>query len=242
MNNIDEYLNREQMLDSDVTILSPGIVECKNILHNPKEIVEKIEQLDKNIVDNKKTLLKSWQKWIYDYNNDNKVSLCLFKPVPEVAHIAKYDPLYDEQMYISELLYNAVDAGLKKYYNIYPRAEKNIRSKEKFPKLLKYYPGSFMPAHSDHGITSRTISCILYLNDDYVGGELYFPYFDITFKPSAGSVVFFPSNFMYVHEVKEIKDGVRYSFPNWFHNLEKPLLPENPNSKTEMWNSVENRK
>ncbi len=241
--NIDEYFNRKSVIDKNINILAPGIVECENTLDNPSIIIDKIELLEEKINNNKnKTLLKPWQNWVYDYKNKDTVSLCLFKFVPKVSHISKHDIFYDDQSYISESLYNAVETSLKKYYDVYPRAEKNIKSQEKFVKLLKYYPGSFMPAHSDHGITSRTISSVLYLNDNYSGGELYFPYFDITFKPKAGSVILFPSNFMYVHEVKTITDGIRYSFPNWFHNLEKQLLPENPNSKTELWNSVEYRK
>jgi hypothetical protein len=242
MENKDDYWNRSQNILNDVNIIVPGLVECKNIVVNHEDIVKNIEDLDYKIINSKKTLLKPWQKWIYDYNNKNKVDLSLFKIIPEVNHISKHDEFYEEQKYISTILHNSIDVGLKKYYDVYPRSEKNIKSKEKFSKLLKYYPGSFIPPHADHGITSRTISSILYLNDNYGGGELYFPYFDILLKPNAGSVIFFPSNFMYVHEVKEITSGVRYSFPNWFHNLEKQLLPENPNSKSEAWNLVEHTK
>ena len=240
--NKDDYWNRSQSILNDVNIIVPGLVECKNIIINHEDIIKNIEDLDYKIINSKKTLLKPWQKWIYDYNNKNKVDLSLFKIIPEVNHISKHDEFYEEQKYISTILHNSIDVGLKKYYDVYPRSEKNIKSKEKFSKLLKYYPGSFIPPHADHGITSRTISSILYLNDNYSGGELYFPYFDILLKPNAGSVIFFPSNFMYVHEVKEITSGIRYSFPNWFHNLEKQLLPENPNSKSEAWNLVEHTK
>jgi predicted 2-oxoglutarate/Fe(II)-dependent dioxygenase YbiX len=60
---------------------------------------------------------------------------------------------------------------------------------------------------------------LLYLNDDYEGGEITFRNSKITFKPKPGSVLFFPSNFLYVHEVAPITKGPRYALPNWYHNV-----------------------
>jgi predicted 2-oxoglutarate/Fe(II)-dependent dioxygenase YbiX len=52
------------------------------------------------------------------------------------------------------------------------------------------------------------------LNEDYEGGEFLFSSkHEITFK--AGDMLVFPSNFMYPHEVKEIRKGERYSFVAW---------------------------
>ena len=236
----DEYLNRKSSIDDDTHVLSIGLVECKNLLSSPQNIIDKIEYIDSNILKSK-TMIKQWSGRSYKYDNPNNIDLCLSKPIPSINELNPKDQFYDEQYFISNQLNLAIENGLKKYYNIYPRAEKNVRSKEKFPKLLKYSVGNRMPAHSDHGITSRVISCILYLNDDYVGGELYFPYLDIMVKPEAGSVIFFPSNYIYTHEVKPIISGVRYSYPNWFHNIEKQMLPENPNSKTEQWNKLDTK-
>jgi len=41
----------------------------------------------------------------------------------------------------------------------------------------------------------------------------------IKIKPEAGSVVFFPSNYIYVHEVMPISNGIRYAIPQWYHSL-----------------------
>ena len=62
---------------------------------------------------------------------------------------------------------------------------------------------------------------ILYLNDDYVGGEITFPHVGngITVKPEAGSAIFFPSNFVFTHRISEVSSGTRYALPNWYHNM-----------------------
>lgn len=43
-------------------------------------------------------------------------------------------------------------------------------------------------------------SIVLYINDDYDGGELHFRKFDLSVKPSAGSAIIFPSSAPYYHE------------------------------------------
>jgi predicted 2-oxoglutarate/Fe(II)-dependent dioxygenase YbiX len=78
-----------------------------------------------------------------------------------------------------------------------------------------------LPAHSDHGISSRVLSALLYLNDDYEGGNIKFEHAGVTLKPEAGSLLFFPSNYIYVHEVSAVTSGIRYALPNWYHNRSK---------------------
>jgi predicted 2-oxoglutarate/Fe(II)-dependent dioxygenase YbiX len=83
--------------------------------------------------------------------------------------------------------------------------------------LLKYEEGQFYKQHVDSfKQEQRALSCSFILNDDYEGGE--FAFFDrkIKLKPKKGSVVMFPSNFMYPHEVMPVQNGIRYSIITWF--------------------------
>jgi hypothetical protein len=57
------------------------------------------------------------------------------------------------------------------------------------------------------------IASIFYFNEDYEGGELYFPIQGIEFKPNAGSAYFFPGDRNYVHGVRPILSGNRYTSP-----------------------------
>jgi hypothetical protein len=61
---------------------------------------------------------------------------------------------------------------------------------------------------------------LFYINDDYEGGELYFPNQGIQFKPKRGSAYFFPGDMNYVHGVTKIKSGIRYTCPFFWEILE----------------------
>ena len=55
-------------------------------------------------------------------------------------------------------------------------------------------------------------SCVIYLNDEYSGGEIYFPKQNISIKPNKYSAIFFPGNDLdYIHGVSEITEGNRYT-------------------------------
>ena len=85
--------------------------------------------------------------------------------------------------------------------------------------LLRYDKTGHLRAHQDQGVSTRVLSVLLYLNDDYEGGEIEFMHSKIKIKPEPGSVLFFPSNFLYVHEVYPVTKGPRYALPNWYHNV-----------------------
>ena len=53
------------------------------------------------------------------------------------------------------------------------------------------------------------LSSIFYPNDDYEGGEIYFPNQGLEIKPKANMLVFFPGDVNY--GVSEVKSGIRYT-------------------------------
>lgn len=82
--------------------------------------------------------------------------------------------------------------------------------------VLKYGVGQKFVNHvDDHKDYHRRISTIYYLNDNYSGGEIVFPRFDITYKPVANEFIIFPSNFVYNHAVLPVKEGTRYAVVSW---------------------------
>jgi predicted 2-oxoglutarate/Fe(II)-dependent dioxygenase YbiX len=85
-------------------------------------------------------------------------------------------------------------------------------------ELLRYKKGYFYKLHIDKiaSANDRTLSCIIALNDDYNGGEIAFFYKKKIIKLKRGSVLIFPSNFIYPHEVLPITSGERYSIVTWF--------------------------
>lgn len=52
---------------------------------------------------------------------------------------------------------------------------------------------------------------LIYLNDDYEGGEIYFPDHNIEIKPKKGMVICFPGGVENIHGVKEVTAGERHT-------------------------------
>ena len=72
--------------------------------------------------------------------------------------------------------------------------------------------GQEFKIHADHGPRyNTTVSIVVYLNDDYDGGEIYFPRLDkLTYIPKAGDIAVFPSNYIYEHASLPMKSGTKY--------------------------------
>ncbi len=87
--------------------------------------------------------------------------------------------------------------------------------------ISKYFEGQSMGPHVDSygDDTKQVLSIVLYLNDDYAGGELYFKNQDIKIKPEAGSLIAFPSTDPYFHESLAVTSGIKYISPGfWIKN------------------------
>lgn len=210
------------MSNFNYDILDLGLVYYKNIVKDPDKLIEKIESLDAKFLNNKtkesQTSVRPWVPWIND-NGSNEI-FCYQKFIPQTKHIFDWDVYKEEQRFISSELFGALDITLEHYSTeLYPFAKKNIKSRENTMHLLKYNNAGHLPAHQDQGVSTRVLSVLLYLNDDYEGGEIEFQHSKIKIKPEAGSILFFPSNFLYVHEVYPVTKGPRYSLPNWYHNV-----------------------
>lgn len=90
--------------------------------------------------------------------------------------------------------------------------------------LIKFEDGYKMNEHAD---TTGDFAAIYYLNDDYAGGEISFTDHNFKIKPKANSLVTFPSNEDYWHEVLENIGKERYSSTLWFQFVgSNPIRPE----------------
>lgn len=82
--------------------------------------------------------------------------------------------------------------------------------------VLKYGKGQKFVNHiDDHKDYHRRLSLVYYINDDYTGGEISFPRFNITYKPRANELLLFPSNYVYNHSVLPVLEGTRYAVVSW---------------------------
>ena len=123
---------------------------------------------------------------------------------------------------IKELYDNIVHHVINPFY------EFEIRDSE-LPQLLVYEPGGHYKPHYDavsrwknpdgsiiwKKSVERDLSTILFLNNDFDGGEFVFPDLRVRIKPEPGLLVAFPSSQFYLHTVEPVISGTRYAMVNW---------------------------
>jgi hypothetical protein len=130
--------------------------------------------------------------------------------------------------------YDDVDSRLKKCLEHYESMYNFKMDYMEAINFVRYKPGQHFAVHTDHGFSyTCTVSSVMYLNDEYDGGELWFPYLDITLKPKAGDVVLFPSTYIYAHASLKIKSGIKYSAVTMFDYNDNNHKNNPSNQKTE---------
>lgn len=91
-------------------------------------------------------------------------------------------------------------------------------------QLVVWQDGIHMMPHADnanpdgspHGMAWRNFSSIVYLNDDYDGGELYFTALDRYIKPKTGMLVAFTAGFHHEHAVLKVTGNDRFTMPGFY--------------------------
>ena len=77
-------------------------------------------------------------------------------------------------------------------------------------RIKKYESGTddqfdLHTAVQDHQSAKRYLAFLIYLNDDFKGGETTFPYNKLTIKPETGKVLVFPPTWQYPHSGMPVK-------------------------------------
>lgn len=194
---------------------------------NPEIYLEKIFYYT-NIIDNPQEIISFLENEDEDYQSDNGIGKW------EDWKTSSDDPYqFGERKNINSNLAENSEEKIKNIYLTIDNAIKNTifdfkeKTKEDIGEvqsygIAKYFPGRQMGEHVDFDLKSidsskisliPTISSVLYLNDNYVGGEIEFPQQDIVIKPSAGSMVIFPSVEPFYHKSNEIIEGYKYIIP-----------------------------
>lgn len=154
----------------------------------------------------------------------------------------RYNILFLQEDFLYKEFIDKIDQKiyecLVEYCKIFPDAAKTIWWKTA-GHIAGYSRGQFIGSHSDSHIgfdfknapqnqspIHNTVSCGLYLNDclqindlnehSFTGGEMHFAQAGISYKPKAGGVIMYPSNYIGRHEVKPVTSGNRYVYLQFF--------------------------
>lgn len=92
------------------------------------------------------------------------------------------------------------------------------------PCIVRWFAGIEQRPHADKQMNDGSpnpfptydINSLFYWNDDFEGGELYYPQHDIVVKPEPGLAVIHPGDINYLHGVKMVTSGERYTSPAFF--------------------------
>jgi hypothetical protein len=81
--------------------------------------------------------------------------------------------------------------------------------------IQRQYEGVSLSYHVDSLSNPAVVFAnVVYVNDDFTGGELHFPEIDVTYTPRKGALIVFPSSDEYLHGVKPVGAGpTRYALP-----------------------------
>jgi len=182
-----------------------GVYLYKNVLNEEMDLVNRLENL---MQEESESFFKWSEALVGDYQRMTDYRDCFdFKVREEDSKRSEnLNLIYKE---IKEKLYEC----LNHYQSIY---NVNMQYMEAI-NFVKYGVGQHFQVHADHGFSySCTISSVMYLNDGYEGGELWFPYIDLTLKPEYGDIVLFPSTYIYSHASLPVKSGTKYAAVTMF--------------------------
>ena len=183
----------------------------KDALKDPQAIIDLIEISDKDLNDS--TSIPKWQEW---------------SASGDVPYVFGYQKRFTDKVDIDNNMdIQAINSALKnaiaQVSSHYAKVN-NIDIGSLAPlSVSKYSTGKSMGPHVDDYDDGENpnISVVLYLNDNYIGGELHFPEQGVTIKPEAGSIVVFPSTAPYYHESLPVQSGTKYMSPGFWRKNNK---------------------
>ena len=209
------------MNNYEVIEIYPKICVYRNILRDPEGLYKVMKRSES--ASGGKYFLSAWTKWSHF---GRYAQAKHFDQQPDIAS----DPIFQEEKLFVDDVTNAYNIAIEDYVKRYNVALPNGSrfSGNSFCKYFKEVDNLgndlTMQYHTDFIISQKDmpgdkffITCTMYINDDYDGGDLAF-YINgeaINHKPKAGDIVIFPSGEPYYHGVKTIKNGEKFFVRNF---------------------------
>eukprot|EP01084_Bolivina_argentea_P074460 135082_1 len=136
------------------------------------------------------------------------------------GRIVYYSDIDNNKM-IKNILQSAVENALDLLVDHYDI------SRELHPdtiQIVKWYEGQNLGEHSDAFYVDgtpnysfyRKYTMIIYLNNNFEGGEFQFTKRNVTIKPETGKLVAFSAGLYDMHKVNKVLQGNRYTIAAWF--------------------------
>ena len=78
-------------------------------------------------------------------------------------------------------------------------------------RIKRITDGRSISVHFDDSLNfSLMLGIVIYLNDDFQGGEIYYPEKNLSYKPQSRAMIIHPANEEYRHGINEVIGNTRY--------------------------------
>lgn len=199
--------------------LAPGIIVYSDVVKNHDNILHSLKEKENNniITWRSSEIIKDGKAVVDDSYRRVEVlgipSDFYKNIIPDLKNPS--DVFKNKLGNLLYLSFNPLITDYKRDFNIYDDGTLLEEVQESY-QILKYSKNNFFKYHFDDSAKHhRKISLVYYFNDDYLGGEIVFNKFDITYKPKANELIIFPSTYVYSHAVQEVTEGIRYALVTW---------------------------
>lgn len=213
-------------------MLAPGIVVYRNVFNKELDLVNRLE----DAIGSQTSLKYKWNQASTGYTNtdlsyrdcvDFKIKVNGDGSITTNNENVPKNMLDETDKTLAKIWQDCKDVQVgpvnhySSAFNVAP-----LKYWESF-NYVRYGENQHFKLHSDHGYSyTCVLSLVGYLNDDYVGGELYFDKFDLKIKPRAGDLYLFPSAFIYSHAALPVSEGLKYSIVTMLDYLQTAHTPE----------------
>jgi hypothetical protein len=155
------------------------------------------------------------ETWFIEYTQNLK-RFCLEKfgrdDVDNLVAEGKFEITQGWQDKNLNIAHYSIYKIIQQRLNNFVQKEDNTLQLSGFGTIQRMQEGVELKAHTDqHTDPSIKYAAILYLNDDYVDGELFFKKNELPIKPQKRSLLIFPGNDEFEHGVRHVGKGpIRY--------------------------------
>lgn len=118
---------------------------------------------------------------------------------------------------------NYLNRRLQEYYDEYCHVFGTLKKQPMFSLSQKVQKtptgGGYHVWHSENDFTmqSRCLVWMIYLNDDYDGGETEFLYYKKRIQPEKGKMLIWPAGYTHTHKGNMVLSGNKYVITGWFN-------------------------
>ncbi len=197
----------------DLKVLATDIWYWENALSFPEHLKDFIDKIDEE--PESYSRISKWENWTA--SDDNKLVYGKTKNIDRSKlKISTGSEILDKKtLYIANSFLMAFQMCTDRYLDSRKLDKDKYNLNLDRITIKAWNEGQSMGPHFDgqDGNKNLAFSLVAYINDDYEGGEINFPNHNVTIKPKAGSLIMFPSQEPYIHEVKPIVSGTRYMSP-----------------------------